>query len=72
VGNVPKTSTWQIRCEDCNPDGGGDYWFSLNRCDTPAKALDSILNEDCPPPIVMESFIDLIVSLFVRGALVNE
>jgi hypothetical protein len=65
---------WQIRCEDCDPERGGYYWFSLGQCDTPAKALDCImqLNEKRSSPIVMQSFIDLVECLFGRGAITEE
>ena len=66
-------SAWQIRCEDCDPQHGGYYWFSLVQCDTPAKALDCImqLNEKHLSPVVVESFIDLIEYLFGRGPIVD-
>lgn len=65
---------WQIRCEDCDPKRGGYYWFSLDQCDTPAKALDCIiqLNEKDWSPIVMQSFIELMESLFGRGAIADQ
>jgi hypothetical protein len=78
-GFVPRraalsNSHWQIRCEDCDPQVGGYYWFSLNQCDTPAKALDCImrLNEERCSPMVMQSFIDFTECLFGRGELIEE
>jgi hypothetical protein len=73
-GEALSNRTWQIRCEGCDPERGGYCWFSLNQCDTPAKALDCImqLNENRPSPIVMQSFIDLMEYLFGRGAITPE
>jgi hypothetical protein len=69
-----RNKTWQIRCDDCDPEDGGYYWFPLGQCDTPAKALDCImqLNERRSSPIVMNSFIDLVEYLFGRGAITDE
>jgi hypothetical protein len=69
-----RNKTWQIRCDDCDPEHGGYYWFPLGQCDTPAKALDCImqLNERRSSPIVMNSFIDLVEYLFGRGAITDE
>ncbi|MGA8574281.1 MAG: hypothetical protein WB609_01160 [Candidatus Cybelea sp.] len=73
AGAAPPNLAWQIRCEDCDPQRGGYYWFSLDQCDTPAKALDCImqLNERRWSPIVMESFIALIEYLFGRGTMID-
>lgn len=74
VSEAPPNSAWQIRCNDCDPRRGGYFWFSLDQCDTPAKALDSImqLNEECLSPIVIESFINLIEHLFGRGTMIEN
>jgi|HubBroStandDraft_4_1064222.scaffolds.fasta_scaffold00001_221 hypothetical protein len=74
ASEAPPKPAWQIRCEDCDPQRGGYYWFSLDRCDTPAKALDCIMqmNEARWSPNVMESFIDLIEHLFGRGTIIDE
>jgi hypothetical protein len=69
-----RNKAWRIRCEDCDPKRGGYYWFSLDQCDTPAKALNCImqLNEKRSSPIVLQSFIDLMESLFGRGSITDE
>ena len=69
-----RNKAWEMRCEDCDPGRGGYYWFSLDQCDTPAKALDCImqLNEKRSSPIAMQSFIDLMEYLFGRGAITDE
>ena len=74
ASEAPPNPAWRIRCADCDPQRGGYYWFSLDQCDTPAKALDCIMqmNEKRWPPIVMESFIDLIEYLFGRGTIIDE
>jgi len=66
--------SWRIRCGECDPRRGGYYWFSLDQCDTPAKALDCImkLNEAHVSPDAVKSFIDLVQSLFGCGALIDE
>jgi hypothetical protein len=68
---TPGSKVWQIRCEDCDPEPGGYFWFSLDQCDTPAKALECIiqLNEQRCTPIVLQSFIDLVEELFGRASL---
>jgi hypothetical protein len=73
-GEALRNQLWQIRCEDCDPQRGGYYWVSLDQCDTPAKALDCIiqLNETGSSPVVLQSFIDLIEHFFGRGALTDE
>jgi hypothetical protein len=73
-GDALRNQIWQIRCEDCDPERGGYYWVSLDQCDTPAKALDCImqLNEKDSSPVVLQSFIDLIERFFGRGALTDE
>lgn len=69
-GSVLHPKAWQIRCADCDPEVGGYYWFSLSQCDTPAKALDCImqLNKLSWSPAALQSFIDLMECLFGRGA----
>jgi hypothetical protein len=69
-----RNGMWLIRCEDCDPKRGGYYWFSLGQCDTPAKALDCIiqLNEKRLSPVVMQSFIELMEYLFGRGVITDE
>jgi hypothetical protein len=64
-----RNSVWQIRCEHCDPKRSGYYWFSLGQCDTPAKALDCIiqLNEKRSSPIVMQSFIELMDIFLAAG-----
>lgn len=66
--------SWRIRCGECEPRRGGYYWFALEQCDTPAKALDCImqLNEADLSPNAVQAFIDLVQSLFGRGALIDE
>lgn len=73
-GNAVRDKAWRIRCEDCDPERGGYYWLSLNQCDTPAKALDCImqLNEKRWSPSVLPSFVDLMECLFGRGAVTAE
>jgi len=73
-GEAPSNSTWRIRCDTCDPQRGGYYWFPLDQCDTPAKALDCImrLNATHPSPIVVQSFIDLMEYLFGSGAPSDE
>jgi hypothetical protein len=73
-GEAPRNDIWRIRCKDCDPERGGYYWFSLDQCDTPAKALDCImqLNKKNWSPVVLQSFIDLIEHFFGRGALTDE
>jgi hypothetical protein len=65
---------WQIRCEECDPQHGGYYWFSLDRCDTPAKALDCIMqmNKEHRSRADIESLIHLIEYLFGRGPTTGE
>lgn len=67
-GEALRDRIWQIRCKQCDPDDDTDYWFELDRCETPAKALDWImhLNDKSWPPIVLQSFIDLMERLFGR------
>jgi hypothetical protein len=62
------TMVWEVRCADCNPEAGAYFWFRLDQCDTPAKALGCImqLNHEGWSPAITLSFIELMERLFGR------
>jgi hypothetical protein len=74
LSTAPDETPWQVRCEECDPKRIGYYWFSLDQCDTPAKALNCImqLNDHTWAAVTLQSFIKLIEQLFGRGALTDD
>lgn len=74
LGDGADHMAWQVRCEECEPTRVGYHWFSLDQCDTPAKALGCLmqLNEHGQSPHTLRSFIDLMEHLFGRGTLMDE
>jgi hypothetical protein len=66
-----RPNMWEFRCADCDPQSGEYFWFPLERCNTPAKALDCIMqiNDERWSPAITQSFIALVEKLFGRGAL---